>query len=533
VAGGTGPMSAPLTVTVALDRANFEVVLGDRSLVEDVRLGALRYLREIVQDFAVERTATLTVGPSGSGRRHGLEVRVARRPCRIPPMLCRGLDATEPRALVRSIAWTLYENRTLLVGGRRAAPGGETATSRVRRHLAVRRAPDGETAKARAPGRQMRAGPPSEDRLSVDLWLSGASNRILDQAASEAPEMPRDDRLFRLQHEIFWELGVIVPTIKVDVRPDLAGNEFRLRLNGIRLPPCPGLEIDERLVDATPGELRLLLGVDCESAVNPANGKSSAIVSLAAAERCREAGLTTWGPVEFVLLGVRGVLRRSADSFVSSAHVRHLLALLGDQDRALVEAVSARLGAETLATLAAVLRELARERVSVRDFRAICEGLLAVSEPASPTPRGQVRVFLEPGGPPSPTLGVFDYAAGIRRSLGRSLAHALGRGNQTLRVFLLSRALEQELRELGERRLSAARHRRLIAAVGAVIRPWDTVLQPPIILSAGDVRRRMRLLIEVEFPWLPVMSVDELPGDKTAQIIGEIPGWDGPGPDAT
>jgi flagellar biosynthesis component FlhA len=69
------------------------------------------------------------------------------------------------------------------------------------------------------------------------------------------------------------------------------------------------------------------------------------------------------------------------------------------------------------------------------------------------------------------------------------------------------------------------RHARLVAAVGEVIRPWDQALeQSPVIVAAGDVRRAMRRHIEIEFPWLPVLAVEELPADRRSQVIAEIPG---------
>ena len=227
------------------------------------------------------------------------------------------------------------------------------------------------------------------------------------------------------------------------------------------------------------------------------------------------------------MLSINGELRRTADSFLTLSYTRHALSLLRERSPELVEALSRRLDP---AGLTAILRELVRERVPIRDLAAICEGILALTGAFGMDTQGEVQLFPEAVRFAPSTrdkmvtdLDRLDYVSGARVLLRRTITHALTGGSEILRAYVLARPLEQRLRGLGDQPLDEQGRARFVDAVAKTLRAWDGT-QPPIIITASDIRRSMRRLIEVEFPHVSVISSLELPPEKTLQVLGEIPG---------
>jgi type III secretory pathway component EscV len=487
----------------------------------------LRYLSRLLDDLGIGTSVDdLAVGRGQShSERVPFRVRIHERPCRIPAILGLGA-APDDRALARTIARIIYENRELLLPAAATPSIAEGWMLLVRRHFGI-----GTAGHDRAPA-PLPASPdvqPDQDegdsaeRVSVELSLGKDLIKALGGESKAMPELRTS--LQRLEEIFFWELGVMLPEIRVKPATKLAGNQFRLKLNDVHLPPSPGLETNAGFVDATAADLRQLFSIEAEPAINPSNGKPGAIVRGNVVGRCREEGFVIWELPDFVVLTVQGELRRSADSFLTTSHIRYYLRLLRERFPSLVDAVQARPGTDRLTT---ILRQLVREQIPVRNLKAICEAVLAVAGARATDREGHVQLSPAAAGfVPStrdkalPELDALDYVAGVRAILRRSVAHALGGGGQTIRVYELAPRVEQMLRERGDR-LDALRHVQLVDAIVRTIPPWEGALQRPIIIAASDVRWSMRRLIEIEFPWLPVISPLELPAEKTPQVIGKI-----------
>lgn len=341
----------------------------------------------------------------------------------------------------------------------------------------------------------------------------GADGRSIEKAFDQTKDL------------LFYELGLYLPRMHLGYDERLEANAFRIQLNDLRLPPRSGLSPDAFFVDAPPESLSFL-GGEVRPATHPADGSrgTAAEYSEEALEKCREKSFSTWGPADFVMLCLAAEIRKHAGNFLSAGTVQFSLSLLKERFPALVDAASRRF---ELKTLVPVLRELLDEAVSIRNLPHILEGLLAIRETAAADysasivllpDTGHVCPVTEPRAPED--LAAVDYAAFIRIHLQRLIIYESTGGYNTLPFYATPPELEERLRSaehpLTDRELNELRQ--------AVFERLSYLqAQPPVLVTALDVRRKLRRLIQEELPWLTVLSRLEIPPHIRGQFLGQIP----------
>ncbi len=353
--------------------------------------------------------------------------------------------------------------------------------------------------------------------------------RCFDPATDE-PLQPEgeDDPLDVIQSNmvdgLFYSLGMIV---EVEIEPDGGLEPFGFSTSFYDLPgpPMSNLAEGEFLVNEIPSRLNML-HIEARAVVNPANGSENAVVSSARdAEACREVGgYTTWGQASYAVLCASAHVRRNAAAFIDGRFARLYLARLGSAFPTLVRAIDERFDR---GLITGVLRGLIEEEISIRDARGIMEGLLAV-QGVSSVDHGRYIVFDPfterrcpvPAGRTLEDLRAPEYAEAARGALRDFISHKHTQGASSLLCFLVDPAIEAELQQ--PEPLTPSRRREIIRAVyeEAGGRPgWSS---QPVILTTVSARKRMRRLVEAEFPELPVLSYQELRPDMNIQPIARI-----------
>jgi type III secretory pathway component EscV len=330
-----------------------------------------------------------------------------------------------------------------------------------------------------------------------------------------------------IQEGLFSELGILLPTVRLEADGSLAPNQFRFTLNGVSSAIYPGLAPIDYLVNDTADRLRLL-GIEGRAGLNPATGKASAIVSeeTTPSETCRQAGLTTWGPVGFLTLVLSRDIRRAAASFQTFSVTKYILESLGALHPHLVDAAMKQFSIEQIM---GTLRDLLDEEISIRDLRTILESLLSVGT-AVDVDLTRYIVFVPPAdrllparGGMSRVLTVADYSNWARCALKRYLSHKYSKGNSTLAVYLIAPEIEQRLADLHVRPLTEHEVARLIKAVKeevGSIPPASS--QNPVLLTSIEVRKQLRDLLKKDYPDLAVLSYQELSPELNIQPIARI-----------
>jgi hypothetical protein len=492
------------------------------------------------------RVAAFEVNVEGgldASRSAPLEVRVNGQLCRIP-LLARLYENLEPNGLQSAVMRAVHANRGLLVTPELSAeakrdfgrsPGLSSLSATTFHELQRILARRGLPVTYAAIGLNHETGPlPNDaerlydivvdwDDLALRLILPPNAERVQKPDADGEPQT-LEQLLKSMDEGLFKELGLVLPPIEIDENEDLDPHEFEIQVNEVRLSPFRGLDRKEFLANHTLGELTLF-GVEGREAINPATGGKASIVADVdgARQKCIGAGMTIWGPIEYIILCLSTVVRRNASTFLTDEIVEHHLDVLAERFPDLVRDALQRFD---LITLTHILRRLLDEDVSIHDLRGVLDALLTVNA-TSDADFGQTIVFAPnvlaiPAGTRARTVAELtadDYADAVRSALRRYLSHKHTRGRSTLTVYLLDREIEARL--AGEP-LTSEERAKLHGVVARLLAAQPAAETFPALLTGPDVRRVAREALEREFPMLPILSYTELSMELNIQPIARV-----------
>ncbi len=370
-------------------------------------------------------------------------------------------------------------------GAPAAAPGG--------------RAPGGERTERKPPI-------PALTPIAVDLSPALTQALLGDPAAPSREPSTEGGRFLTelvpaLRERVFQELGLPMPAVRV--RGQVAGlppDAYVLRLNEVpmaRGQATPGgglaLEPPERLFD---------LGLSGEPVVAP-DGAPATWIAPADLAMARLRGVPTLAPEEVIAAHLLHLLRRYGHELLGIQETQTLLEGLERTHPALVREVVPKVVSPALLT--DVLRRLAEEGISLRNLRDIL-GALAEWGPLERDP-----------------VALTEH---VRAALRRQITFAHSAPDGTLPVYLLDPMIEDTVREAIHKTatgsylaLEPQLARDIIQTVGRGI---GSHLRSPVVVTAADIRRYVRRLVEAEHPHIAVLSYQELMPDAKLQPLGRI-----------
>ncbi|MEU1260143.1 FHIPEP family type III secretion protein [Streptomyces chartreusis] len=317
-----------------------------------------------------------------------------------------------------------------------------------------------------------------------------------------------DTGLFSLLREgLFTELGLVLPRLHVHLDPSLREAGFAFRVQGMCTPPRIGLTKGTVLVDDTVERLALR-NVAAQATTLPGTGRPAAVVAAEHGEILEAAGLTTWDPLKYLVLSLTGTLRSQAHILLTPSAAARMLDDFGSMFPLVADAARSHLPP---GLLFAVLRDLLRDGVSVRNLRRIVELAL--------------RHVMEREPSPGPEDGLDGCIAFVRAGLADHIASKAARGSGTIVVFLLSQELEdavaEELRAPdGDRSEEVADH--LGAALEAELAHRSPAAGLPVVLTQDDRRVPVRTVLRHRLPQLTVLSYSDIPPYYNVEPIARV-----------
>src|SRR5262249_7851870 len=171
-----------------------------------------------------------------------------------------------------------------------------------------------------------------------------------------------------IRKQLAFELGIVVPPVRIRDNIQLAATEYTIRLRGARLARGELMPKQVLAVDM-PGRSR---GIDGVTTVEPSFGLRAVWISPAQRNEAEAAGYTVVEPPAVLSTHLMETVREHAAELLSRQHTRELLDGLKETHSALVDdVIPAKL---SLGVVHRVLQRLLREGLPVRDLVTVLEG---------------------------------------------------------------------------------------------------------------------------------------------------------------
>lgn len=320
--------------------------------------------------------------------------------------------------------------------------------------------------------------------------------RILDPEAL-------NKQLILVRRALYLDLGVPFPGIHLRYNGRDEGGSYRILLQEV--PMSEGCLRGGYLYVRESADNLRAFGLADDPVEQPVDRREAFWVPETDKERLQVIGCSHMDPAQLLSYHISLVLKRYASEFIGIQEVRSLLTQMEGEYGEIVREVQRVM---TPQRIAEVLQRLVQEEISVRNLKAIFQGLIEWAPKEKDT------------------LLLTEY---VRLSLKRYISHKHSAGQNVLVAYLLEPSLEETIRK-AVRQTSAGSFLALEPATAKKIvekireRVGDVAQRDrmPVLLTSMDVRRYVRKLIEIELPDLAVLSHQELSDDINIQPLGRI-----------
>lgn len=312
-----------------------------------------------------------------------------------------------------------------------------------------------------------------------------------------------DQMIPKMRQALYNDLGVRFPGVHVRTdSPVLDKDEYSIQLNEV--PIIKGKVLDGYYLTNEIEENLKRYNLPFQSYQNSV-GLPSNWVEMRYQELLDKAGIKYWGPLEVMILHISHFFRTHASEFVGIQEVKSMLEFMEKSFPDLIKEVTRLI---PLQKLTDIFKRLIQEQISIKDLRTVMESLAEWAQTEKDT------VLLT------------EY---VRSSLKRYISYKYSQGQTVLSVYILDPEIEDMVRG-AIKQTSAGSYLALdpdsvqliLQGIRSTVAPPPPGGQPPVLLTAIDVRRFVRKLIEMEFPDISVVSYQEIVPEIRIQPLGRI-----------
>lgn len=313
-------------------------------------------------------------------------------------------------------------------------------------------------------------------------------------------------RIDALRHEKFEQFGVPMPEVAVVVDAALADGTLDIQLyheSVMTLEVMPGEALARHDVSHPIPALRNLAAGAPRETPLPFGGQVLFWLDDAQRDAWRGQGGAVLEGADRVAHCVSLVIDAHAADFLGVQEARYLMDGMEDRYGELVKELQRQL---PISRTAEVLQRLVAEGVSIRDLRRVFEALIEWA------PRERDQIMLT------------EY---VRLSLRRHITRRFRRGAEHITGWNVGRGIEDTVRAAVRQTSSGSYADLSHEQTDAILEALDGAMQahdgtPAVLLTAMDVRRFVRKLIERERADLPVLSFQEVADEPHVRVLGTI-----------
>ncbi len=337
--------------------------------------------------------------------------------------------------------------------------------------------------------------PPIEQLLRVDVLRVELGYELVSLVESGNLL----ERIPALRREIAKEYGIIVPPVYVCDNLEVDPGSYRILLNGTSIGQGECRAAKKLAIDPTGSAP----SVDGDVTTEPTFGIPARWITPDNLEFAEALGYTVVDHETIVATHLGELVRVHAHRLLGLQELHHLLDVLAEQYPRLVEEVVPEL--VSVRVLLQVLRNLLRERVSIRDLRSILEAVADQSAPA--------------GDPEQLT----DF---VREQLMLQITGAAKGGDGSITALTLAPELEQQLRssldDVNDGKpgaLEPALLWHLAQSAEQALAKFNAAGVAPLIITPPDLRRWVSSIFEFKAPQYAVLSFREIDPTVPLRVV--------------
>lgn len=312
-------------------------------------------------------------------------------------------------------------------------------------------------------------------------------------------------RIKGVRKKLSKEMGFLIPTVHIRDNLELAPNAYRISLMGVtvaeaEIHPDRELAINPGQVF---GEIEGIKGKD------PAFGLDAVWITAGQKEQAQTLGYTVVDASTVVATHLNHILQNNIHELIGHEDVQKLLDMLEKNSPRLVEELVPN--TVSLNTLLKVLKNLLRERVSIRDIRSIAEALAGAAgksqDPATLTAAARValgRQIIQSINGTAPELPVITLNPQLEQLLLGTVQQAQKSGADE------SAFVEPGLAEKLQKSLAEAAQKQEMAG------------KPAVLLTAAPLRAMLAKFCRHSIPDMHVLAYTEIPDNKQITIDASV-----------
>ncbi len=309
-------------------------------------------------------------------------------------------------------------------------------------------------------------------------------------------------RIRAIRRQFATEMGIIIPPIHIRDNLNLSPAQYRLMIKGVEAAGAE-LMVNHYLAMDPSGTAKKIQGVET---VEPAFNLPALWIPPEREEEAKFNGYTVVDNSTVIATHLTEIVRSNAYDLLGRQDVQHLLDNLAKTSPKAVEELVP--GLLTIGTVQKVLQNLLRERISIRNLLTIVETL------ADFAPAGK-----------DPDL-LTEY---VRQRLAKGMLAPYLQDGNVLQVM----TLDAQLEEILAKNIKRTEHGAYLALdpvlineiVMAVSKQVDALLSSniqPVLMTAPNLRRHLRKLIESSLSTVFVVSHAEIVDDINLQAVGKV-----------
>lgn len=339
--------------------------------------------------------------------------------------------------------------------------------------------------------------------LTLPVVIEVGKNLTTEIQKSQKGQSFIDQMIPRMRQALYSDLGVRFPGVHVRTEsPILEPDEYSIHLNEV--PIVRGKVLENFFLTNESEENLKRYNLEF-SVYKNSLGLPSLWVGNQNKELLDRAGIKYWNTLEVMILHLSYFFRHYANEFVGIQEVKSMLEFMEKSFPDLVKEVTRLI---PLQKMTDIFKRLIQEQVSIKDLRTILESLSEWAQTEKDT------VLLT------------EY---VRSSLKRYISYKYSQGQSVLSVYILDPEIEDMVRG-AIKQTSAGSYLALdpdsvqliLQGVRSTVAPPPPGGQPPVLLTAIDVRRFVRKLIEMEFSDISVVSYQEIVPEIRIQPLGRV-----------